>query len=184
MKCDDRPSNEVLLDEVIAWCKLRKPGRFRDWELDEFINETWVAARKLVDDKYDPSKSSLTTFLQRFMWDIIHRIYCKQSQIAIERRRYDEEGNRLPGYAPREYRPMFPACAEWEQVPHASSDVYDDLYSIDLSECADLNSRQHDIIQMISRGMTNTQIGYSFNRSPSWVTLELRKIKDILMNQA
>ena len=176
MSCGDLPTNEELLEAVTAWCKLRKAGRFRDWELDEFINETWVAARKLVDDKFDPTKASLTTFLQRFMWDYIFRIYCKQNQIVIIRKR-------TPAYEPREYREMFPVCADWEEATFEHSEIAEDSDSFDTNKYAELNPRQHDIIQMVCRGMTNTQVGYAFNRSPSWVTLELRKIKDILLNQ-
>lgn len=178
-----RPSDNYLLREVTAWCKLRKAGRFRNWDLDEFINETWIAARKIIDEKYDPEKSSVTTFLQRFMWDIIHRIYCKQQQIQITRNRYDEDGNRIPGYAPREYKPMFPVGeGDWEPVYRDCIDSSCELDAFDIEKYTELTERHHELIQMICRGMSKSQIGYAFQRSPSWVSIELRKIKEIVAN--
>jgi hypothetical protein len=186
MNSDDefRLSDEYLLREVKTWCSIRKPGRFRNWDLDEFINVTWIAARKLTDEKYDAELSSLSTFLQRFMWDIVHRIYCKQQQIQIIRNRYDEDGNRLPGYAPREYKPMFPMGeSDWEPIRQDCIDSSCELDSFDITKYTELTDRHHELIQMICRGMSKTQIGYAFQRSPSWVSIELRKIKDIVNRQ-
>jgi hypothetical protein len=177
MSCDE-VSNEELLREVQVWCRTKKAGRFRNWDMDDFINETWVAARCLVDDKYDRTKGSLSTFIQRFLWDVVFRIYCRQHQIQIIRRRSDDQGT---AYLPREYRPMFTTSpldhATIQEDCYASSHEVD---GIDIERYPALTDQQHSIIQMIGRGMNHGQIGHALDRTASWVSNELKKIRNVI----
>lgn len=179
MSCDE-VSNEELLREVQVWCRTKKAGRFRNWDMDDFINETWVAARCLVDDKYDRNKGSLSTFIQRFLWDVVFRIYCRQNQIQIVRKRVGSHDDLK--YTTREYRQMFPHESTVQNEYIEDEHTYE-ADPIDPIVWDHLSPQHQSIIQMIARGMTKTQIGKAFLRSSSWVTIELRKIRKALGDQ-
>jgi hypothetical protein len=58
-----------LIKLVSKW---QSKGKLAQYERDELISIAFIEARSLLRDKYDPSKSTVTTFLSRFLYSRVH----------------------------------------------------------------------------------------------------------------
>ena len=63
---------------LIWWCRdSHKNHRFKRWCHDELLSEAFLQTHRLLTTTYDPSKSSVVTFLKAFLWGAVHYAYWK-----------------------------------------------------------------------------------------------------------
>lgn len=68
----------VHLGFLIWWCRdAHKNGRFRRWCHEELLSEAYLQTHRLLSTTYDPTKSSVVTFLKAFLWGAVHYAYWK-----------------------------------------------------------------------------------------------------------
>lgn len=64
--------------------------RFPAWEQEEILAEAYLQAHRLLASVYDPSKSTVVTFLKGFLWGAVHYRYWTSQGY-----RFTEHGPRL-----------------------------------------------------------------------------------------
>lgn len=63
---------------LISWCReSHKNHRFKRWCHEELLSEAYLQTHRLLNTTYDPTKSSVVTFLKAFLWGAVHYAYWK-----------------------------------------------------------------------------------------------------------
>jgi hypothetical protein len=67
-----------------------RKNRFPRWSVDEILSEAYIQAHRLLSTVYDPSKSTVVTFLKSFLWGAVHYSYWTSNGF-----RFTDSGPRL-----------------------------------------------------------------------------------------
>lgn len=63
---------------LISWCReSHRKNRFRKWSHDELLAESYLQAHRLLETTFDPTRSTVVTFLKAFLWGAVHYAYWK-----------------------------------------------------------------------------------------------------------
>ena len=68
------------LERWASWAV--KCKRFPKWEFYEIVSEGWILFKK-YENKYDPDRSSLYTWLDRVLTNRLPTIYTKQTKMRV-----------------------------------------------------------------------------------------------------
>lgn len=137
--------------------------RFPLWEKEEILAEAYLQADRLLTTVYDPSKSTVVTFLKGFLWGAVHYSYWTSNGY-----RFTEDGPRLKLHFTDDT-----LCEEVAvEVP---------LEQLVLPEFTD---EEWTIIRLRQDGYTMTRIASVLGlKSPQSVYNRLVKIRDKLSGQ-
>jgi hypothetical protein len=137
--------------------------RFPRWSRDEILSEAYVQADRLLGTVYDPSKSTVVTFLKSFLWGAVHYAYWTGSGY-----RFTESGLRLKLSVTNDT-----LC---EEVARPASPPDPDL--------PDLTEEEWTIVRLRRDGYTMIRIAAVLGlKSPQSVYNRLVKIRDKIQGE-
>ena len=140
-----------------AWESHRKK-RFPLWNRDEILAEAFLQTHRLLTTVYDPSKSTVITFLKGFLWGAVHYRY------------WTSQGYRFTDKGPR-------------LKLHFTDDiVYEEIevkVIVETLELPEFTEEEWTIIRLRHDGYTMTRIASVLGlKSPQSVYNRLVKIRD------
>jgi hypothetical protein len=134
--------------------------RFPHWSKDEILSEAYVQSHRLLTTVYDPSKSTVVTFLKGFLWGAVHYSYWTSQGY-----RFTDSGPRLKLHVTDDT-----LC---EDVPV--------LEVWELMELPEFTEEEWTIIRLRTDGYTMIRIAAVLGlKSPQSVYNRLVKIRDKL----
>lgn len=144
---------------LIWWCRdTQRKGRFLRWSHDELLAEAYIQAHRLLTDNFDPSRSTVVTFLKAFLWGAVHYSYWKSHGFRFT-------GN---GVAPKVPLTDLVDC---EYVAVDDSTMF-------RHELPELTDEEWTVVRMRCDGYTMTQIASVLGlKSPQSVYNRLVKIR-------
>lgn len=132
--------------------------RFPMWDRDEILSEAYLQAHRLLTTVYDPSKSTVVTFLKGFLWGAVHYSYWTSNGY-----RFTDAGPRLKIVVTHDT-----LCEEVAVT-----------FPIDPLDLPPLTEEEWTIIRLRMDGYTMTRIaGVLGLKSPQSVYNRLVKIRD------
>ena len=131
--------------------------RFPRWTREEILSEAYIQADRLLSTVYDPSKSTVVTFLKSFLWGAVHYAY------------WTSNGFRFTASGPR-LKLLVTTDTLSEHVAPSSSE------SLDLPE---FTEEEWTIIRLRNDGYTMIRIAAVIGlKSPQSVYNRIIKIRD------
>lgn len=132
--------------------------RFPMWEKEEILSEAYIQTERLLRTVYDPSKSTVVTFLKAFLWGAVHYSYWTSHGF-----RFTDSGPRLKLEVTVDI-----VC---EEIPIHPSEP-----ELDIPE---LTEEEWTIVRLRRDGYTMTRIAAVLGlKSPQSVYNRLIKIRD------
>ena len=137
--------------------------RFPAWEQEEILAEAYIQAQRLLTSVYDPSKSTVVTFLKGFLWGAVHYTYWTSQGY-----RFTDDGPRLK--------------------IHVTDDTLCEDLAVEFRmlsfELPELTEEEWTIIRLRHDGYTMTRIAAVLGlKSPQSVYNRLVKIRDKFTGQ-
>jgi hypothetical protein len=137
--------------------------RFPLWDKHEILSEAYLHTDRLLATVYDPSKSTVVTFLKSFLWGAVHYSYWTSNGF-----RFTSSGPRL-------------------KIPVTTDTLCEDI-SVEVRmhrlEIPDLTEEEWTIIRLRHDGYTMTRIASVLGlKSPQSVYNRLVKIRDKFTGQ-
>ena len=140
------------------------------WEQAELLSEAYLQAHRLLDTLYDPSKSTVVTFLKAFLWGAVHYAYWTKNGF-----RFHDEGKKSGGRSRKVVVPRIQYTFEVACEDLSARDVPDTQHpwpGLDLTE------EEWTIVRLRLDGYTMTQIAKVIGlKSPQSVYNRLVKIR-------
>ena len=151
---------DTRIMQIVGKWSYEKKASFKHWHYHELVNESWIAAKKILH-RYDPDRGNLTTFLWAHLFCPVSTAYYKAFAISV---------TRTGSGGKRSY------VTRWRELP----DGYDGQEAvIDQDETARLNIADPDgMLMMLRRGMNQAQVAYALNLSPSRISQRLKEIRE------
>lgn len=144
---------------LIWWCRdIQSKGHFSRWSHEELLAEAYLQTHRLLETTFDPSKSSVVTFLKAFLWGAVHYAYWKS------------HGFRFDGKKPVPKVPLTD-MVDCEYVAVDDDPVF-------RHELPELTDEEWIVVRMRCDGYTMTQIATVLGlKSPQSVYNRLVKIR-------
>lgn len=162
-----------LYDACWAWAN-KRVGSFPKWGKKELQHEAYIAAMDMIH-KWDPDRRPIQVFLKNFLFDPVHRKYCKLHDIMIIR-----EKNPDGSYKPREYVHLSLEYSEYFEDNMAYEPTPWPCGDISEYEDEELGARTLETMHLIARGLSKTETARAAGISQGRISQIIRRLRDAL----
>ena len=166
---DPDPSKHLAF--LTWWCnESKRRGRFHHWDRDELLAEAYIQTHRLLTTLYDPTKSTVVTFLKAFLWGAVHYVYWTQHGF-----RFDDVGKKAGG---KSRKVLVKKLDFTDFDPSQSCAKVVEGYTPFLPQI-ELTGEEWTIVRLRMDGYTMTQIAAVLGlKSPQSIQNRLTKIWD------